>query len=408
MEPQLSHQFSEWLANQLGLVIAELEEFSAIQSDLSLVYLGTAVATKLRQPLAREDATLLAKQVLQHFGSQLAATQLAHCQNGVQNLGARYAEIIEKAFGKPSGLQIQQTDDATVEIQVGHHPWVSEMMLGLIAMTSQTFAEDPAMVHLEVGSTKHFIIQVRQTNLIPISLAQGSALHSPPRALIVDDDADIRQFSCMVLQKMGWQVDTASDGQKALAVLYQQSFQLIMLDGDMPHLNGICTAEKIRAAEQRHRQPASFLIGISAKLSSQMQQQFLHAGCDVFLPKPLDTAYLEQILMNRFERMHFAAKQSVDPLIAPLVPQYLQQRLLDLQILKQALTQQDVTALLQLTHRIKGSACSYGLSDLSDLAALLEDHIQDRDFTAAADSLHAMTQLVIEMHANLPQLKQAL
>lgn len=91
----------------------------------------------------------------------------------------------------------------------------------------------------------------------------------------------------------------------------------------------------------------------------------------------------------------------VDPLIAPLVPDYLKNRAADLQKLEAALAASDFAVLRKIGHNIRGSAGAYGLPPLSEIGARLEDAAVRQDLGALAPAIDAMRQflLVVRMPA---------
>jgi DNA-binding response OmpR family regulator len=83
---------------------------------------------------------------------------------------------------------------------------------------------------------------------------------NPPACLlVVDDDADIRQFTAEALSTAGHQVDTAEDGAAGWAALQTNSYDLLITDHNMPKLTGVELLKKLRAA--RMALPAVLVSG---------------------------------------------------------------------------------------------------------------------------------------------------
>jgi HPt (histidine-containing phosphotransfer) domain-containing protein len=85
----------------------------------------------------------------------------------------------------------------------------------------------------------------------------------------------------------------------------------------------------------------------------------------------------------------------VDPLIAPLVPDYLKNRAADVQKLEAALAARDFAVLRKVGHNIRGSAGAYGLPPLSDIGARIEDAAVKQDLGALAPAIEAMRQFLL-------------
>ena len=69
------------------------------------------------------------------------------------------------------------------------------------------------------------------------------------RVLVVDDQEDIREMAGLILIRAGYEVRTAASGREALAVLCEAPFDLVLLDINMPELDGWATLRRIRADE---------------------------------------------------------------------------------------------------------------------------------------------------------------
>ncbi len=84
----------------------------------------------------------------------------------------------------------------------------------------------------------------------------------------------------------------------------------------------------------------------------------------------------------------------VDPIVAPLVPEYLRNREKDLQRMTEALAGKDFAALRKLGHNMRGSAGAYGLPPLSEIGARIEDAAQAQDGGPIGSALADMRQFL--------------
>jgi CheY-like chemotaxis protein/anti-sigma regulatory factor (Ser/Thr protein kinase) len=112
-----------------------------------------------------------------------------------------------------------------------------------------------------------------------------------PHILIVDDNPFNRELISEVAHTMGFAVKEAKNGNEALLKIQEVDFNLITLDLLMPGMDGFETAEKIR--EMGISVP---IIAVSALALKQDQQRSLNAGCNDFLPKPLENDKLRALL----------------------------------------------------------------------------------------------------------------
>lgn len=116
------------------------------------------------------------------------------------------------------------------------------------------------------------------------------------RALCVDDDAVNRMVMKHLLQPLGFQVDLATDGFKALELVHNSAYDLILLDIMMPGKNGFETASEIR--EKEHVEAP--IIFVSAYSPEELQENMQKNNIQHFIPKPIIKEKLYQILDKVF------------------------------------------------------------------------------------------------------------
>jgi CheY-like chemotaxis protein len=104
--------------------------------------------------------------------------------------------------------------------------------------------------------------------------------------LLAEDNAVNRQLALRLLQKQGHQVTCAADGAEALILLEQGVFDLVLMDVEMPNLNGIQTSEAIRAREKETGAHIP-IIAMTAHVMKGDEQRRLAAGMDAYPSKPI-------------------------------------------------------------------------------------------------------------------------
>jgi DNA-binding response OmpR family regulator len=100
------------------------------------------------------------------------------------------------------------------------------------------------------------------------------------RVLVVDDDADIRGLVRTLLERAGYDVDDAEDGRVALRRLYERPPSLVILDVNMPGLDGFQTLERIRDLSDVP------VIMLTARTQELEKVRGLSAGADDYVAKP--------------------------------------------------------------------------------------------------------------------------
>ena len=129
------------------------------------------------------------------------------------------------------------------------------------------------------------------------------------RLLLVEDNPLNQRVAQLFLQKLGVCFDTATDGQEAVAAIGKQAYDVVVLDVQMPHMDGLEATRQIRAMYGAMTRP--YIIGLTAHAFSSDRDEGLRAGMDDYMQKPLDFARLAAAL-ERAEKV-LAQKGSPGP-----------------------------------------------------------------------------------------------
>ena len=116
------------------------------------------------------------------------------------------------------------------------------------------------------------------------------------RILIAEDSADSREMLRVLLEVKGYEVISASDGHGAVAAALQAPPDLILVDLQLPGLDGLSVAKELRLHPEFEAVP---IIVISGYDPAQYREEALIAGCNDYLVKPFDFERLDQILHER-------------------------------------------------------------------------------------------------------------
>ena len=122
--------------------------------------------------------------------------------------------------------------------------------------------------------------------------------------LVVDDHPVNLKLAMVFLSSLGYEVRTASDADEALAALEEFRPRVILMDIQMPGMDGLALTRKLKS-EERTRDIA--IIGLTAYAMKGDEERILAAGCDGYVAKPIDTRTLPVIIDSFLKEEHGGA-----------------------------------------------------------------------------------------------------
>jgi len=160
---------------------------------------------------------------------------------------------------------------------------------------------------LDQGSTFWFsiplqIAEITQNNLVESSTknqteSRISALSTNnTNILVVEDYQDNRDLILLMLHRLGYQADSVNNGQEALNILAQQKYDLILMDCQMPKIDGYRSTQLIRQGERK--EDRTVIIGLTSHAMEWDRQKCLNAGMDDYLSKPVDLKTLNDMIQK--------------------------------------------------------------------------------------------------------------
>ena len=212
--------------------------------------------------------------------------------------------------------------------------------------------------------------------LINQSLLNEAPRHSVPEAkiLLVDDDRLMLSLLKGILEPWGMQVTTCNDPRQARKMLSDVKPDLMVLDFEMPEMNGLEVCEQTRNDMNTATLPILFL---TAHRDADTMQKVFSAGADDYVSKPVIAPELMTRIFNRLERSQLFREQS--------------QRDLLTQCWNQAGSQEQFELLIQESERLHQPVCFgvIGIQNLLSLTRKLGYLASERILTGIADTLRA-------------------
>ncbi len=147
---------------------------------------------------------------------------------------------------------------------------------------------------LNVGDIVQQLVGARQAKALFVD--DDEAQRKRHRVLIVDDSITTRTLESSILEAVGYEVDVATDGVDALSKLSQSHFDLVLSDFQMPRMDGLELASRIKGDPALHQIP---VILVSSLASEDDRARGLKAGADAYLGKG---EFSQELLLKTLER----------------------------------------------------------------------------------------------------------
>jgi signal transduction histidine kinase len=249
------------------------------------------------------------------------------------------------------------------------------------------------------GSTFYFTAQLdaaappRPASAAIAPTSRDEAAASPLRLLLVDDSADSRRLIAAYLGAIEHQLDVASDGAAAVARFPSGAYDMVLMDLQMPVMDGEAATRALRAWERQQGVTSPVpIVALTAHSLPAAVRRSLDAGCTAHLAKPVKRALLLETIRRHCDRsVRRVALVDVDERIQELLPDFLTHRRSDAQTINRALASGDFELIGVLGHNMKGTGAGYGLPSVSDFGNALFTAAASRDATAIRHSLDGLT-----------------
>jgi PAS domain S-box-containing protein len=233
------------------------------------------------------------------------------------------------------------------------------------------------------------------------------------RILVAEDNMTNQKVALKILDNLGHRADTVANGLEALEALNSIPYDLVLMDVQMPDLDGFEATERIRAGLGGANR-AIPIIAVTAHAMKGDRERCLNAGMTDYVSKPIEPSelaaaiarvfhgkappesrpvlptaavpvrYDPQVLLGRLEGDIFIAREVLDAFLGDLPAQ--------IRTLQSASAGVDLPALERASHKLKGAAGTVGASRLQQLAERTERAARGGDLNAAASLIREMSE----------------
>lgn len=260
-----------------------------------------------------------------------------------------------------------------------------------------------------------------------ITIDSAVAEKNPLKILLVEDYATNQKMITLMLQRMGYQADIANNGLEALTALRHNSYDVVLMDMQMPEMDGMTATQYICQEWDISVRPRIIALTASAMLSDK--ENYLAFGIDNFLAKPFRIQELMQVLtkcqLNREEvskteyrikndsTIDTAALQEIYRIadfncgvnarefLLETIDDYLEETPNFLQDIRVALSQDNLKNLQRLAHMLSSSSATLGANKLATLCTQLE-------IMVVSEMWEEITEQIAKIEAEYENVKSAL
>ena len=257
-------------------------------------------------PLSLNGDILRIKQVLKHLLSNAIKftpenkSIFLHAEYKDEHLNISVKDegigISDEYLGKIFEVFTQEDDSTTREYAgIGLGLTISNDLLKLMDSELKVKSE------IGVGSEFYFSIPLKTGN----DTEQGSLSNtdmdlSSLKILVVEDNKSNQLFMTMLLDTMDIECDIANDGLEGIEYFKDNMYDIILMDENMPNMNGIVATQEIRKLEKEESLDHTPIVAVTANALEGDREKFLSAGMDEYLTKPVN----KKILMNTLSKFY--------------------------------------------------------------------------------------------------------
>ncbi|MEG4408835.1 response regulator [Microcoleus sp. MON2_D5] len=383
-------------------VATELEEPMEIVPELS----GKRLLIVDDQPTNRQILTLQA----QSWGMQsLAAQSAVEALNWLESGETFDVAILD--------MQMPQMDGLTLASAIHQHPKSHRLPLVLLTSMGKPEASSSALsTHFAACLSKpikqsqlyEVLTQALQAQPTKVQQRPPSSVQDdiklaqklPLRILLAEDHLVNHKVALLLLERLGYRADVAANGLEVLEALHRQPYDVVLMDVQMPEMDGLEASRRIGEEWPAHARP--WIIAVTANAMQGDRELCLDAGMNDYISKPIRVEALIQALsqcppnqeqqqaqkqesdsnkpeidvpaVNLTELQAFCSSIDEDStqILSLLANCYFEESLKLLQAMKLAIAQADTQSLNRAAHTLKGSSANLSAAPLAQLCAALE------------------------------------
>ena len=209
------------------------------------------------------------------------------------------------------------------------------------------------------------------------------------RVLVVEDNGDIRYLLCAHLDRLGVRYRMEQDGFAAVQAALGGGFDLVLMDLEMPVMDGYEAAHVLR--ENGYAGP---IVAMTSHVEGPSTERARNEGCDAVTAKPLRAEQMENLL-HKYLNLSSAGKPApLEREMAALTTKYLEQCRRDVVTLRQGLAAGQFDVVRGIAHRLRGAGGLYGFDEITRLGLEVETAASAKQTSRIAELVERLSEFV--------------
>ena len=225
------------------------------------------------------------------------------------------------------------------------------------------------------------------TGKVAVDVAPGT------RVLLVEDNAENVILTEAYLDGLGISLDYGTNGVEAVEKRQHNDYALILMDIQMPIMDGYAATRAIREWEKANGQPRVPIVALTAHAVTGASGESIDAGCDAHLSKPTERRDLMETIA-RFAPCSANGRAGISDLILARRPAFLVNRQDDLVRMRDALQAGEFRVIQKIAHNCKGIGKGYGFPEISRLGAAIEKAAKALDVASLGTGLDGLERCI--------------
>ncbi|MCP4352459.1 MAG: response regulator [Desulfobacterales bacterium] len=336
---------------------------------------------------------LIMKKVVSNWGAFLTEAEsadkgIAELRNAMQEGHPFQLLLLDCRMPVMDGLEMAE--------HIKNDPDLAE--LPIIMLTSSGTADDMRRAR-NIGIYSHLVKPVGPSRLKDVVMTALYATEVHPgkkeiatlpvptediralKILLAEDSEDNRMLITEYFKTTPYQADIAENGEAALEKFKFGKYDLVLMDMQMPKMDGYTATREIRKWEKENSRKKTPVIALTAYAMKKDEQKCLNAGCTAYLAKPVKKATLLSVIEKHVLKAESEEKIIVHvySMLKNILPRFIENRQKDIRAIGEALEKDDYEAIRVMGHSMKGAGGGYGLDPVTDMGLSIEQAAKNRN-----------------------------